>query len=372
MKLIDELKERVKEFKTDGYPMSIGEIINLYENREIIINPKFQRYFRWTDFQKSRLIESIFLGIPTPAIFVYQREDGVWELVDGLQRISTILEFVGKLRDENQLTSDGKAIIMPKLKLKATKLLPSFQDVEWEDEPTVDSAIPRSLQLDFKRSKIKVEIIQKESDVNAKFEVFERLNTGGTFLSPQEVRNCVLVMLREEWLVWLESLSKLESFQNCIPLTDRALDERYDMELALKYLGLMRYELQGRDVTDFLNDCVQDLFNVANIANNTEFENFKKLFDLLNAALGESSFRRFQGQKHTGRFLDSAFEPITIGLGSNLSDYDLSNSKDIELIKEKIESLWELPDFLNNMGSGSNAKIRIPRLIALGKIHFKK
>jgi Protein of unknown function DUF262 len=372
MKLVEELKERVKEFKTDGYPMSIGEIINLYENNEIIINPKFQRYFRWTDFQKSRLIESIFLGIPTPAIFVYQREDGVWELVDGLQRISTILEFVGKLKDSNKLDSTGKPSLLPRLKLKATKLLPSFQDVEWEDEPSADSPIPRSLQLDFKRSKIKVEIIQKESDANAKFEVFERLNTGGTFLSAQEVRNCVLVMLNEEWLVWLENLSKLESFRNCVPLTDRALDERYDMELVLKYFGLMKYELSGRDVTDFLNDCVHELFSSSNIANDTEFENFKKLFDLLNAALGESSFRRFNVNKHTGRFLDSAFEPIAIGLGTNLAEYDLNSPKDIELIQEKIEALWQDPEFLNNMGSGSNAKIRIPKLVTLGKKHFKK
>ena len=93
MSLIEEIKVRVKEFKTDGYPMSIGEIINLYESREMVINPNFQRFFRWSQAQKTRFIESILLGIPTPAIFVYQRDDGVWELVDGLQRISTILEF---------------------------------------------------------------------------------------------------------------------------------------------------------------------------------------------------------------------------------------------------------------------------------------
>ena len=65
-----EIAEKRTEFKSESYPMSIGELINLYEKGEIMINPDFQRYFRWTDIQKSRLIESILLGIPIPSIFV--------------------------------------------------------------------------------------------------------------------------------------------------------------------------------------------------------------------------------------------------------------------------------------------------------------
>lgn len=68
MNLLEEVKARTKEFRKDSYPMSIGEIINLYHNEEIIINPEFQRYFRWSTKQKSRFIESILLGIPTPSI----------------------------------------------------------------------------------------------------------------------------------------------------------------------------------------------------------------------------------------------------------------------------------------------------------------
>ena len=372
MKLVEELKERIKEFKTDGYPMSIGEIINLYDNNEIIINPRFQRYFRWTDEQKSRLIESILLGIPLPPIFVYQREDGVWELVDGLQRISTILEFVGKLKNPLYGVKEGELAILPPLKLTATKLLPSLKDVLWEDEPDAESAIPRALQLDFKRSKIKVEIIQKESDANAKFEVFERLNTGGAFLSAQEVRNCLLVMLNEDWLLWLEGLSRTETFQNCVALTDRALDERYDMELVLKYLGLMHFELAGKDVTDFLNDCVQDLFVGKQIANNDVKVRFEKLFSLLDKALGEGVFRRPVNGRHIGKFLDSAYEPVTVGLGANLDQYDENSDADIEIVRAKIDELWQQPDFLRSVGSGSNAKTRIPRLVAIGRAHFQK
>lgn len=366
MELLDELKARVKEFRTDGYPMSIGEILNLYESDEMIINPNFQRFFRWNKRQKSRLVESFLLGIPTPAIFVYQREDGVWELVDGLQRISTILEFVGKLKN-----SQGK--LLPPLQLIGTKLLPSLDGVTWdgtcEDDP---KQLPKPLQLDFKRSKIKVEIIQKESDANAKFEVFQRLNTGGTFLSEQEVRNCLLIMLNLAAFEWLETVSHFDKFEDCLPLTDRAMDERYDMELALKYFALSRSELAGRDVSDYLSDNIENLFVEQNIATDNEKARFEKLFTLLFNAAGDSTFRKYKDGRFQGRFLDSAFEPIAVGLGSNLDAYDENNPDDIALVANKIKGLWSIPLMLANVGSGSNAKVRIPRLVALGREHFKK
>jgi len=101
MGLQEELENRRKEIRTDAYSMSVGELNNLYENREIEIHPEFQRFFRWSPTPKTRLIESLLIGLPIPQVFVSQREDGIWDVVDGLQRLSTIYEFVGILRDEN-------------------------------------------------------------------------------------------------------------------------------------------------------------------------------------------------------------------------------------------------------------------------------
>src|SRR5437867_2884886 len=100
MALQEEIDVMRKEIRTDSYSMSIGEWISLYEKDEIDIHPEFQRFFRWTDLQKTRLIESILLGIPIPPVFVSQREDGVWDVVDGLQRLSSIYQFAGILTDE--------------------------------------------------------------------------------------------------------------------------------------------------------------------------------------------------------------------------------------------------------------------------------
>ena len=121
-----ELDKARLSVKTDSYPMSIGELVSMYDDGELEIRPEFQRLFRWSLEQKSNFIESVLLGIPIPSIFVAQREDGVWELVDGLQRISTILSFMGKMRDNN-------GGLCPPLKLSGTKYLPSLQDKVWGD-----------------------------------------------------------------------------------------------------------------------------------------------------------------------------------------------------------------------------------------------
>ena len=118
--LNEEIVDAQRLVRTDAYQMSIGEIVSMYDNEEITIDPEFQRLFRWTISQKSKLIESLLLGIPLPPIFVFEQSDGNWELIDGLQRVSTLLEFMGLLR-----IPDG-GLCVPSV-LEATKYLPSLQ-----------------------------------------------------------------------------------------------------------------------------------------------------------------------------------------------------------------------------------------------------
>src|ERR1039457_4674894 len=98
--LESDIEAKAQEIHADAYPMSIGELLSLYRDGELDIHPEFQRFFRWSDVQKSKFIESILLGIPIPSIFVAQRDDGVWDVVDGVQRLSTIFEFTGILRND--------------------------------------------------------------------------------------------------------------------------------------------------------------------------------------------------------------------------------------------------------------------------------
>ena len=126
MTLLEEVNLKSKEIHTDGYPMSIGEIASLHKDKKLDIHPEFQRIFRWNLLQKSKLIESILLGIPIPSIFVSQRNDGVWDVVDGLQRLSTIFEFMGILRDESDKLIEGSTLV-------ATPHLPSLNGKKWDN-----------------------------------------------------------------------------------------------------------------------------------------------------------------------------------------------------------------------------------------------
>src|SRR6188474_1917106 len=123
--LKEEIDDAQRLVKTDAYQLSIGEVVNMYKDNELVINPDFQRLFRWEIGQKSKLIESLLLGIPLPSIFVFEREDSTWELIDGLQRISTLLEFMGLLKHP----ANGE--LEPPSAMVATKYLPSLDRVVW-------------------------------------------------------------------------------------------------------------------------------------------------------------------------------------------------------------------------------------------------
>lgn len=71
MALIEEVQMARQDIVTDGYEMSLGEVINLYKDKELVIDPVFQRLFRWDDQRKTRFVESLLLGIPVPPIFVF-------------------------------------------------------------------------------------------------------------------------------------------------------------------------------------------------------------------------------------------------------------------------------------------------------------
>lgn len=187
--LSNEIEQAQRLVRTDAYQMSVGEIVTMYEDREIVVDPEFQRLFRWDIGQKSKLVESLLLGIPLPPIFVFERDNSSWELIDGLQRTSTILEFMGKLRG-----SDGP---LPPSILEATKYLPSLHNAVWEKSDRIEhvprrqqNAIDKSQQLAIRRARIGVEILKRPSDDQTKFDLFQRLNAGGTLAN---AKNCATV-----------------------------------------------------------------------------------------------------------------------------------------------------------------------------------
>ena len=370
MSLDQEIQARRAEVRSDGYAMSVGELVNLYRDGEIDIHPEFQRFYRWTPEQKSRLIESILLGIPLPSIFVSQRDDGVWDVVDGLQRLSTIFELMGELTDEN-----GDQL--PPLELKRTKYLPSLEGTRWKGNGP-DNSIGRTNQLIIRRSKIDVKIILRESSEATKYELFQRLNTGGSQLADQELRNAILIMVNPDGYRWISDLSRYENFQICTPLSGRLKSQQYDLELVTRFLvfrTLSRKDLRRvGDLSEFLTERITDLVQSADYGDIVQEEEraFKFTFDLLAQTLGENSFRRYDPHKasHQGPFLISAFEPIAMGLGFNFKRYIGKHRSKVSNIEEIVRSLWGNNEFLSNSGSGVGSSTRIRANIPLGRKLF--
>lgn len=363
MALIEEVQKARQDVVTDGYEMSLGEVINLYKDKELVIDPVFQRLFRWDDQRKTRFVESLLLGIPVPPIFVFQDDDGIWELIDGLQRISTVLQLTGDLTGE-------RAEELGPLVLNGTRFLPSLDGKRWiQSAEDAHDGLGSKLQIEIKRARIRVEILKSESAESAKYELFQRLNTGGANLSEQEVRNSIAVSINKDFYDWLINLAKNAGFISTTRQTDTALEKEAGTELALRFFAFRLIPYQsGLDVHEYLDDALFKLASPGGINMVAEGEVFTKTFDYLEDALGGSAFQRWNGNAFTGKFLMSLFEVIATGVSKNLQALEaLTPQARKQLIIAKAQSLPNNVTFSKNSGAGVRGTTRLSNLLPIAE-----
>lgn len=333
-----------QNIKTDGYSMSIGELINLYQDDELNLDPAFQRLFRWNDEQKTKLIESILIGIPIPEIFVAQKSDATWHVVDGVQRLSTIFQLVGVLKNSKELC------------MSSSKFIPSLENKTWKD-------LPLEVQRQFKRAKLKMNIILTQNSDEAQYELFQRLNTGGTSLSDQEVRNCLMLMLKPEFFEKINNLKEYVNFKACLKLEPHQFEKDYHMELILRmfigYFNKVDYKkyksLSSVKLNDFIDKETIKLINEADL---DTFESiFHKTFDVLKNTLGDKSFIKYYPEQDTfkGAFNVSVFEMITVGISSNIDKIEQIGKNQLQT---DIKSLYNEPAIDKALERGVKAIIR--------------
>lgn len=339
--------------------------MSMYVGKEVDIHPEFQRFFRWSIDQKSQLVESILLGIPIPSIFVAQRDDGVWHVIDGFQRLSTFFQLFGVLRNEHEQ-------VEPPLVLTGAKYLPALKGLRWRSD-SGELAFTVAQQLMVKRSKLGVSIVLRESNDRIKYDLFERLNTGGSPLSDQEVRNCILVMENSEFYRWVRELASDDAFQQTIAISDKSKAEQYDMELVLRFV-LLRNIAEGslRDVGDistFISDRMISAARSELFDWSEEATVFREAFDLLATTVGGDAFRKFDSSRDgfTGGFSISAFEVVALGVGFNRRKrLDTPDNS----MRQKVQEFWSLEEFRDHSGAGFRASQRLPWLVPLGRRSF--
>ncbi|MBT2337367.1 DUF262 domain-containing protein [Variovorax paradoxus] len=369
--LTDEINSAQRLVRTDAYQMSIGEIVNMYDSREIIIDPEFQRLFRWNVGQRTKLIESLLLGIPIPSIFVFEKDNGSWELIDGLQRISTILEFMGRLRNpEGQLT--------PPSILEATKYLPSLHNAVWErsenilDVPEEEQLpIDKSQQLAIRRGRISVEILKRPSDDQTKYDLFQRLNAGGTLANAQELRNCVMLMIDRNFFHAVKEAAEQATFRAVTGVTAEQTEKQRHLELAVRFLVHTKVPYDGvLDVEEFIDEGIIQLAQTGDGGGAKDL--IDRTFQLLFNAAGEDALRRFQNGAHVGKTGLVGLEGIATGVAKNLDAIlALGGQAAIDFVRSRLQTFWSQPQSAGFTSPGLRGTTRIQRTVPSGEAWFR-
>ncbi len=311
-KLEEIVLEHTKSFRTDRLTMSFGEIMNMYKEREIEINPDFQRSFRWDKEKQTNLIESILLGIPIPPIFVYENQDGIWELVDGLQRISTVLSFFGILKN---VTSEKNNLILEK-----GKIITQLENISINN-------ISIKLKLMIKRATLGVEILNRNANSEMKYELFKRLNTTSEALSEQEMRNAIYSGKLNSFI---NILATNETFTSLMQPSSKQKETMYLSELVLRYFAF-KNSINMRDgVRTHLDNYMKKNIDMNNFDESKEKKEFIKIISFIEEKLGRDIFKA-----QNGHITKNMYDSLTYVLREKFDKY---KNNPIEF-KNKVDEL---------------------------------
>ncbi len=356
------LESKKRNVRVENLSISIGEINSMYRDKELILRPEYQRLLKWTDKQKTLFIESILLGLPTPSIFVSVDEDGKWEIVDGLQRLSTVLDFISGLEREDtqyipnynpfrELTDD--LVYLSEDPKKENFIGTQFADLS------------QKIQLEFKRQRVNVVILLSGTSVDVKYELFQRVNEGGTPITPMEFRRAILSHQNPD------VLSKIDEFRDANVFKD-FLDDSFEKDNSFKaqaailyFLTLYRrYKDHGSNIkvrnvdayiTEYVRKLKQDeVFSDLNL--------FKKSLEKIKSLGIDQPKKIFTGNN---KYSDTVFGAITLGIALNIDI--LPNNQEL---KNRITDMIDDDEFKDCYKRGLSASARIPKMLFFCERYF--
>ena len=351
--ITDAIDQKIGEVRTKQLDISFSELMSLHEGKELIISSEYQRLFRWSREQRSRLIESILVELPIPQFFVVENDNGVLELVDGLQRISSVFHFV----EPSLLKLDTP---LDPLELTGCDLVPELNGKTF-------NCLPLRLRLHIKRTTIRMVMIQRQSSYQLRFEMFKRLNTGGALLAPQEIRNCSARMVGNagiKFYSFIKECVSFSSFATCIvPLSNTDRERKTDEELVLRFFALKNAQnLFAGSISEWLDKYMDSvILEKIKFDYESEHKNFEEVFSLLEASMKEEAFVRFREDKPIGAPAPAYFESVTIGI---LRVIDQIRNLPPDRIRSKLIEIRQQKAFRDNIGSGANTQEKLEGRIA--------
>ena len=233
-----------KDIKITPKTTSLDNIIKRLENEEIDLNPDFQRNGGlWDNSKMSRLIESIILRLPLPIFYFDISNNDKWIVIDGLQRLTTIKRFIV---DKN-------------LKLTNLEFLKEFQGKKFDD-------LERNIRRTIEETEIVTYQMEPQTPKEVRYSVFNRINTGGITLNPQEIRQAL--NQKNNGVKLLEEITKEKDFKNIVNVTSKRMVDR---ELVLRYIAFKKYNY--RKLNQEKKSLPKLLDETMEIVDTIEFEN---------------------------------------------------------------------------------------------------
>ena len=322
-----QLQQQRRRVDFDTYDITVDELVRRVAQGRIEIAPAYQRQFRWDLERQSRLIESVLLGIPIPPLFmatnVSEDVGSSWEVVDGLQRLLSLTNFVGDTMTRDVARLDGKP-----LRLQGLEILTALDGARADD-------LPADLRQSFLDRPVKVIVLNDKSDLRVRFDLFERLNTGGVKLTDHEVRESVFM---GEFVDALTELAESESFRLVVRLPESRRRDGTPQDYVLRFFAFReRYPMFEHSVRDFLNDFIRDAAAEPDL--DRRRAEFHRTFDFLAKTFPEGLKSR------SGTTAVNLFEGVSVGAALAL-DEDPS-------LKPPTDLRWLLSEELKRFTTGA-------------------
>lgn len=287
--LLAQLNEQKRKVDFDSYDITVKELISM-SGELINVAPEYQRQFRWDQIRQSIFVESVFLGIPVPSLFTAANADGTWELIDGVQRLNTLIHFAADERIRSRFK------LGPPLVLAELRKLSDLNGLTFE-------RLPHPAQIQFLLKPLKVTTISDKSDLAVRFDLFERLNTGGVLLTPQEIRGCIY---RGEFNDFLREMAQSPVFRKVVKLPRNRENDGTREEYVLRFFAYRDgYKKFEHLVAEFLNQYMEKASKSFDYERNRE--SFVGVFEALAKALPNGLVR---GKRETPANL---FEAVSVG-----------------------------------------------------------
>ena len=322
---IDSVIPFTETITSYGADFPVDTIIRRIADDDIYV-PIFQRRYIWNESEASRFIESLLLGLPVPGVFLAKDPDGRHMIIDGQQRLLSIYYFISGERDK-------------KFKLSGVGGLFNghyFEELSAEYrrrllDSIIHATIVRQDNQNFENSSI--------------FHIFERLNTGGKQLEPQEIRNCMYPGKFQDLLSDINSSQPWRSIYGNPSL-------RYkDQELVLRFIALyLNVSDYAPPVKAFLNRFMGRNRNIEDPEIVRSARLFNSVIELLHVSIGEKLFRPNKN------FNAAIFDAITYGIAKRLERGAITSQSDV---KKEYDMLLDNPEFKVFYSSGTSSETSV-------------